>query len=346
MKKLLLIAVFAATTGNLFGQVTLTKGTHGFMPDLKNPMVLTNYIEPGTSGKNVIWDFSKLNVLNSFTGSIDNFYTSKCCNKFTKGNVVLEEFGNYFVFESTEQSLEQVGFLSSNGNTIYEYNKPFVKMRYPFTYGDIYSGSYKGNYLINDNYVGKIYGTYTVEADGIGRIILPEGKKLDNALRVKEIRKTKNIFTNNTISQTDITYRWYVPQHRFPVLVLIRSEVTSGSTQEPVISTRAAYNGNVMNVTLSDLNNSDDNLNLNIYPNPYTDYVNIKFNMPESNEVNISIYDLSGRMVMELENRLLESGAKEYRFSAKANGLSAGAYILKVKIGQLGTTRKLIELNQ
>jgi len=343
MKKILLLAAFTVSVTSLLGQVTLTQETHGFLADQKNPMVLTQYVDPGVSGKNVVWDFSKLEVQNSFTGSIESYYTSKCCSKFSKGNVVLEEFGNFFVFESTPTSLEQVGYMSGNGVTRFEYTKPFVKMQYPFTFSSTYSGNYDGNYIVNDNVIGKISGTYLVEGDGFGRLILPNGRTLDNVLRVKEVRTTKQVFNNGSALITDITYRWYVSQHRFPVLVLIRSEV-KGENSEPVISTRAAYNSNVMNATMEAPLDQASNINLSVYPNPYSQKVKIEFTTAERGQVNLSIFDMSGKMVKQIENSTLDAGLKRYEFSAKALGLTGGTYILKLKAGQVEETRKLIEL--
>jgi len=343
MKKILLLAAFTVSVSSLLGQVTLTQETHGFFADQKNPMVLTQYVDPGVSGKNVVWDFSKLEVHNSFTGSIENYYTSKCCSKFSKGNVVLEEFGNFFVFESTPTSLEQIGYMSGNGVTRFEYSKPFIKMRYPFTFGSTYSGNYDGNYIVNDKVIGSISGTFLVEGDGFGKLILPNGSVLDNVLRVKEVRTTIQVFSSGSTLITDITYRWYVSQHRFPVLVLIRSEVM-GQNSEPVVSTRAAHNRNVMNATTANPHNPLSNINLSVYPNPYTDKVKIEFITTERSQVNLSIYDMSGKMVSEIENLTLDAGLKRYEFSAKALGLTGGTYILKLKAGQVEETHKLIEL--
>jgi len=343
MKKFLLLVVLATSISTLLGQVILTQETHGFIANQKNPMVLTSYVDHGVSGRNVVWDFSRLDVQNPFMGKIESYYTSKCCRNFSKGNIVLEEFGNYFVFESSPTSLEQVGYLSANGNTRFEYHKPFVKMRYPFTYSDSYNGSFEGDYIVNDNTVGKISGTYRVVGDGFGRLILPGGRSLDNVLRVKEVRTTKQELSNTTALITDITYRWYVAQHRFPVLVLIRSEA-KGENSEPVVSTRAAYNGKVMNAANITPLNTATSVNLSVYPNPYHDKVKIEFTTTETCQVNLSIYDTSGKLVKEIENSTLGAGFKRYEFSAKAIGLNSGAYILKLKAGEFETTRKLVEL--
>lgn len=343
MKKFILSALIVGSTFSLMAQVTLTQETHGFFADQQNPMVLTNYVEPGVSGKDVVWDFSKLEVKSPFMGTIDSYHTSKCCDKFSKGNVVLEEFGNFFVFESTPSSLEQVGFMTSNGVTRFEYRKPFVKMRYPFTYRSSYNGSYEGDYIVNDKVIGKISGTYEVEGDGLGKLILPNGRTLDNVLRVKEVRSTKQLFSNGSAFITDVTYRWYVAQHRFPVLVLIRSEV-KGENSEPVVSTRAAYNSNVMSTTTTTPLNPLSNMNLSVYPNPYAGKVNIEFNTLNRENVNLSIYDLSGKLVKEIVNSTLDAGPKRYQFSAKELGLPVGTYILKLKCGSTEDTRKLLEM--
>lgn len=340
MRKLLLLA-FVAIPFFAQAQTKLTNETHGFIPNERNPMVLTDYVEPGNFGKNVIWDFSDLQLINNFEGLIIDTYLSKCCNLFSKGNTVLEEFGNYFVFETSANRLEQYGFLSSTGNTQIVYTKPFVKMQYPFTYGSQFEGNFEAEYIINGQKTGKLLGTYKVEGDAKGKLKLPNGKELNNVLRVKEVKSSKQIINEIPTYFEDVTYRWYVQNHRFPVLVLIKSTHNYNGT--PSITTKAAFNSNIINTTQNvDLNNND--LKIDIFPNPYQGRVTIAYNLENSANVNISVFDLTGKLVNVVTNGAESAGQKQHYFSAVELGMSAGAYIVKLRIDNNEVSRKILEL--
>ena len=340
MKKLLLLA-FVAISIFVQAQTKLTNETHGFIPNERNPMVITNYVEPGNFGKNVIWDFTNLQVTNTFEGLILETYLSKCCNLFSKGNTVLEEFGNFFVFETSANRLEQHGFLSSTGNTQIVYTKPFIKMQYPFTYGSHFDGNFEADYIINGQKTGKLIGTYKVEGDAKGKLKLPNGKELGNVLRVKEVKSSKQIINGTTTNFEDITYRWYVENHRFPVLVLIKSTYNYNGT--PSVTTKAAFNSNIISTT-PNVDLQDGDLKIEIYPNPYQGRVTIAYNLENTANVNISVFDLTGKLVNVVTNGVEGAGQKQHYFSAVELGMSAGAYIVKLRVDNKEVSRKILEL--
>ena len=340
MKKLLLLA-FVAISIFAQAQTKLTNETHGFIPNERNPMVITNYVEPGNFGKNVIWDFTNLQVTNTFEGLILETYLSKCCNLFSKGNTVLEEFGNFFVFETSANRLEQHGFLSSTGNTQIVYTKPFIKMQYPFTYGSHFDGNFEADYIINGQKTGKLIGTYKVEGDAKGKLKLPNGKELGNVLRVKEVKSSKQIINGTTTNFEDITYRWYVENHRFPVLVLIKSTYNYNGT--PSVTTKAAFNSNIISTT-PNVDLQDGDLKIEIYPNPYQGRVTIAYNLENTANVNISVFDLTGKLVNVVTSGVESAGQKQHYFSAAELGMSAGAYIVKLRVDNKEVSRKILEL--
>lgn len=337
---LLLIGLFLAF--GLNAQTILTYKSHGLLPNEQNPMLLTKYIEPGIEGQNVTWDFSMLEATNNFVGSIQNPSIAKGSERFSSTNTMLEEFGSYFFFNSNSNVLEQIGFLSNNGTFAIEYTKPFVKMRYPFSYNSFYSGNYEGVYLSDGKEIGKLNGTYQVSGDGIGTLLLPEGKIFRNVLRVKEIKSYDQSMNGSYVKIEEISYRWYVNEHRFPILVFIKVNYTydNGQTNS---STKAAFNSNVM-MSNDELNNSASKYKLLVFPNPYYDEVNINLQLEERAKVNIAVYDLIGKRVSVLTDRYEEAGDLSYKFSAKALGLAKGTYIIKVKVNNSETTRKILEL--
>lgn len=64
------------------------------------------------------------------------------------------------------------------------------------------------------------------------------------------------------------------------------------------------------------------------YPNPFNPSTNIKFNIPSSGFVNLSVYNLVGEKVGEIVNEILPEG--EYNMTFDARNLSSGIYIAKL----------------
>lgn len=63
-------------------------------------------------------------------------------------------------------------------------------------------------------------------------------------------------------------------------------------------------------------------------PNPFKEYSTINYYIPEAGQTMLSICDLFGKEVMQLQNIYQESG--NYSFTIKANDLPAGVYIYKL----------------
>jgi hypothetical protein len=342
MKRLLLIAAGLVIAFNSQSQTILTYKSHGLLPDVQNPMMLTKFVDPGQEGQNVTWDFSLLEATNDFVGNLHKPSIVKGGSRFSSANTTLEEFGSYFFFNSNSSILEQYGFSSSNGSFTIEYSKPFVKMRYPFSFNSSYSGTFEGKYFSDDKAIGEINGTYRVDGDAIGTLILPEGKSFRNVLRVKEIKNYNQVINSSTTKIVETTHRWYVNEHRFPILVLIKSDYTfeNGQTSS---ATKAAYNSKVL-ITNSSLTSESSAYRIEVSPNPYYDIVNISLHIEQKSKINITVYDLIGKRVALLADRIEESGDFTFNFSAKGLGLARGTYIVKVRVNSSETTRKILEL--
>lgn len=350
MRRFTLIALLALTPAALMAQFKLTPATHGFTKDEANPMVLTKYMNPGDGGRNVTWDFRDLEAGNNFEGNIGQSIKSQCYSTFPNANMVLEEFGNMFVFKATDRTLEQVGFMSKDGRTKITYSKPFVKMRYPFAFKNSFTGQFEGEYTYNDRVIAKHNGTYTVTADGRGTLLLPANRELQNVIRVKEVKNYDQVQNGNTANIETITYRWYVAHHRFPVLVLINSNVTYNGGKHTSNSTMAAYNSEVINLVAPEPTVRESNeptveaiTNLTLYPNPTQDRVSIRFMLAEAGNTQVGVYNINGQLIKQVHDGMLSAGAAQFDFSAKANGMSAGVYIVRISSNGKEISAKLIK---
>jgi hypothetical protein len=341
MKRLFILMIGFAVAFASHAQTILTFKSHGLVPNENNPMMLAKYVDPGVEGQNAVWDFSLLETTDNFTGNVQDTYTAKNANRFQIANTVLEEFGNYFFFNSSSSQLEQYGYSSGNGTLAIEYTKPFVKMRYPFAYNNDYSGSFEGKYISNNTIIGEIVGTYTVTGDASGMLLLPNGKSFNNALRVKEVKTYKQTVNGSSVDIEEIAYRWYVNEHRFPILVLINSSYTFANGQTSS-TTKAAYNTNVIALNI---NNPNQNigLNLEVFPNPYHEIININLHLDEKSKLNITVYDIIGKRVAVLADAYQDAGDISYTFSGKEFGLTNGTYIIKVKVNNSEYIKKIIE---
>jgi hypothetical protein len=80
------------------------------------------------------------------------------------------------------------------------------------------------------------------------------------------------------------------------------------------------------------------NLQLNVYPNPVSDVLNISFNT--TGIVQLSLKDLSGKIV--LERSVSSNGA--YHGQLSLANLAEGLYLLQITNGKESTTSKVIKL--
>ena len=78
---------------------------------------------------------------------------------------------------------------------------------------------------------------------------------------------------------------------------------------------------------------------MNIYPNPVVDVLNINFNLFESSEVSIQIYDLLGKQVLDSNKGISQSGNQD--FSVNISDLNSGFYLLKLSVGEQSYAKKI-----
>ncbi|MFH1119015.1 MAG: T9SS type A sorting domain-containing protein [Bacteroidota bacterium] len=342
MKKLILILLTFSFLISSFAQTLLTYQTHGIVADQMNFMKLCNYTDPGISGKNAVWDFTGLRLTSDFEGTSGNAGVSEYATVFNEANIVVEEFGNYFFFNVTEDAMKQYGFISADGLTTIRYDDPFVKMKFPFSFGDTYSGDYSGK-ISGGCKTGVISGNYSVEADGLGTLSLPDDVTYDNALRIRETKSYTQTLSGVVTEMQNVTYRWYINENRLPLLSLIR-KCSLQSDGDTVITTQAAYNPILFARQASPfaVNSQAKSLQFNAYPNPFNDNINISFNLPEKSDVEMAVFSLGGKLIRKIVIGELRPGWHSQQLSAAETGLARGTYLLKILVDGVETSLKIV----
>ncbi|MCG8702306.1 MAG: T9SS type A sorting domain-containing protein [Bacteroidales bacterium] len=316
----------------LSAQVTLTYDTHSLKPGEENPMKICKYVPAGIPGNAVTWDFKDLEFVKDFTG----YLTKPEDDMFEDATTKLSEFKSDFYFIADKKSLEQVGYSSNNGKlkVTYDPNQRFVKMKYPFDEQGYFSGSFAGKYEYNGKKIGDIDGTYTVEADATGTLLLPHNTTVENTLRVRT-EKNYSLFTSNSEQKVEITtYRWYNAHWTFPIVVLTEMKTTSNGRTNT--SYQAAYNSNV--ITSAPVNTVDA-YEIKLYPTEVSTELNIEFNITQGDDVNITIFDINGKKVQQISNYSVTTGVNRLTLNEEVQSLSAGKYLVEIS----GQNSKSIE---
>lgn len=346
MKRLFLFAALLACVVTVQAQVVLTYKTHGLVSGTENNMQLTNFSDPGISGSNARWDFSLSKSVGDFLGVLTAPTATRAGSVFSAGNTTLEEFGNLFVFNTNEQIQEQWGYLSGTGLSRIQYTKPFVKMRYPFAFGDKFSGDFAADYFVGDKAAGNIIGTYMVEGDGEGTLVLPNGKEHRDVLRVREVKQYEMVVSGQRYAYVDESIRWYSQDFRYPLMVLIKSSVSglNGGSNAPSVSTRAAYStaSPVDKGSLIVENNVKNPVSVAVFPNPFHDRATITVNLPVEGALVIDVFDVSGRLVKQLVSASVSAGEHTYSFSGDKD--AEGAYIVRVNANNQLSTYRIVEM--
>jgi hypothetical protein len=83
------------------------------------------------------------------------------------------------------------------------------------------------------------------------------------------------------------------------------------------------------------------------FPNPFNALTTIRYDLPINTNVNMTVYDILGRKIIELVNGEEEAGRKQIIWNGNnANGIpsSSGVYIYRIKTTKFNNTKKMILL--
>jgi hypothetical protein len=78
------------------------------------------------------------------------------------------------------------------------------------------------------------------------------------------------------------------------------------------------------------------------YPNPFNPSTTIKFGLPKSSEVRVSVYDMLGREVSVLVNERKDAGVHEVK--CDGSNLASGVYFYRLQAGDFTQTKRLMLL--
>ena len=85
-------------------------------------------------------------------------------------------------------------------------------------------------------------------------------------------------------------------------------------------------------ISVNEFNANSNTLEISAFPNPASDKTTIQFTNPVAGSTNVSVYDITGRKVVELCNRNMGQGlqAITWNFATDSDNITPGMYFIKV----------------
>lgn len=338
MKKIYLAIVFVGLFLTSHSQFLMKSNTHILREGDEHYFNITNNVNPGPAGETRIWDFSGLETRSQLTSYMYSAYITDNSADIPDANTVLEEFETKFYFKASDGIIEQYGTVTKN-NTITKYDKPFVKMVFPFNYGDSYSGDFSGTIEGANNYKANFTGSYLLEADAYGTLILPGNIVCKNVFRIKTVKE--QCYNNKSCNCKTISYKWYSEDVRYPLLTIIQNESSKGTR-----TFRTAYYSKAENKNNNTENRNSglisENIQANIYPNPFSREFQLDYTIQKDSDVIIEIYDNSGKRVSSIKKENQKAGNYTENINSDNLGDQLGMYHIRIIAGKESISKTVI----
>ena len=152
-------------------------------------------------------------------------------------------------------------------------------------------------------------------------------------------------YTYHPETQTMDTWPFDTAQYLLLNIAIVAGINSSFTQSEMEIDYVRVYQPSLLSL-VSNIEPNNYNIHQN-YPNPFNPITRINYNLPEDALVNITIYDMMGRVVNTLINGSQTAGYKTTQWNAtndRNEPVSAGLYLYTIQAGQFTETKKMILL--
>lgn len=339
MKKIYSFFAIAFCAGSLSAQ-TLTQANHA--PTVGDTYQAVNCstvgVNPGGNGAGQTWNFSSLSVTSpTTTNNGVTVASTGSAAAYPSSNVALSigTGTNSFYSASSTGLLYWGGDIKVGGqNIVMAYTSAAPYAVYPMTLGTTTSSNVAGT---NTSIAGPgtFTGTSSVTGSGTGMIMLPGGYNFNNILKVTTA--TTMSFTTPFGPGTYIknNYDYYSALSKYPLFSISNETITSGlgTTTETV----TLINNNYKTVGISESANQTLS-NVNIYPNPAKDNVNINFTNENAEAVSYEIVNVIGQTV---RTQNIPATKGETLYNVSLTGIESGIYFIKLNVGSRSSITKI-----
>jgi hypothetical protein len=321
---------------SLSAQTVLTRSANELQLGDELTLTRIDTISPGNVGPNQLWDFSTAKTYEDYV--IDfNADASKTNNSFSKYIASNENNERTSYFQTTPT--QRLYFGTSTDKGVIKFDQPLVEMTYPFAYGSEVKGAMNGTFTKND-FTVPITGAYVAKADAWGTLILPNGVKLNNVLRITSIREYDQESSGSDYHFTIKRYAFYAPGSRYAVLQIKDVVYDCINCACDGTEYKAYFNAGVKS-ELKDEEVSTAHFKYKVYPNPFESVLKIDYSIEATANIRMSLVDLMGREVKVLLNKTQDAGV--YSITTDMSGYHASNFVLRMQVNDILYTEVLIK---
>ncbi|MDR0694955.1 MAG: T9SS type A sorting domain-containing protein [Prevotellaceae bacterium] len=350
MKNLIILG-FLSAASVAFAQPVLTYQTHGLKAGENNSMRQVQYVEPGGAGAMQTWDYTHLSPLNE--GKTETVEQGE--NGALKVTAV---DGGVFTYACNEDANVYESYMGPGRMVRFE--QPIIKIRYPFSYGTIFTGSFSARcfYGADHEMGGNMAGNYSSEADAYGVLLLPDNVTLYNVLRVKTKESYVEELCNNTQVEL-VKYLWYADGYRYPVFVTWNitytpENGTPSTVNESFYTTATLANTPAtatpdITITTEDITEEqiantivEPEVTYSIFPNPYNSYFHLTYTLEKETLVDIALFSTSGQYIKHLVKSVRQKGPQHITYNPRSSDL-AGFYLLRMSFDDKVYVQSLVK---
>lgn len=338
MKKLYFALILLITSSIVYSQPQITSSFNPVPGDNYTYVTVNTVITPGSSGSQVTWDFSTIQIIyNPNTGKYLNPSLTPYAASFPGATVAFEDYqpaGTYHYFIASPTKYEKIG--DANVVITNVYDNPATFYTYPFTYNTKVTSNYACTTQISSTMTLEKTATWEAEGDAWGALLLPTGTH-QNVLRIKTRHFIEDNYVGSSLNTRDIIeYDWVSTTTKKPLLRIITEYHSIGGTPDTL-----SYI--LISDEVSGLSQPDETLaGLSYWPNPASDFLNIGFDL--KNEVNVTYEILSSNGQQLSKNTIPGISPGNNVYSVSLENLEPGFYLLKFNAGVSSYMIKFIKI--
>lgn len=293
MKKRLLVLPAILLAAGASAQPVLNMANNGYaVGDVYN-LYTSDLADDGADGDAVTWDFSSRSM--GTTPNVNTIVAASSADGgdlFPDANVALRTpDGPHFFYKVTSSGIASVGLKASEVYNI-KYTNLEDLMRYPMSVGT----DYIDDFAADVNAGGVIFkrgGTSHVSVTGYGTIITPSGT-FSNALKVKLVQDYADTAMGMVVQNYKFEiYQWHVPGYHYSVAAITVGITPSAGTTGMFSSSTPTSAGEI--IGMEDI--------ISFYPNPTTDYIQIKNTGKKALE-RLFITDIAGKVLLDYNGNI------------------------------------------
>ena len=230
-------------------------------------------------------------------------------------------------------------------NDINYLNRAIINLRYGLKPGQLTNGRWVDGHNANSRYHNLIIYNILPTIN-----LIPSTSQYKEDLDTMAVRAIQNMLNYSNSCGSATGFRWLISAY------LLDSTLFSLTTRNQINNligrhiNQAAINGKYLDIQsmglyieLLDLLtsgldiNTPINLKTNIFPNPFYDQINVVFELPNLQRIEVSLFDNEGKLI-----RIIDSGQKikgTYNYNINSTNLTVGIYfiVLQTETGKLSS---------